>query len=47
MIRGYGGKKIDSFDTKFSEDEFNVAAEKLALLTDELKGQILKKAAER
>lgn len=47
MIRGYGGKKIDAFDTKFSEDEFNVAAEKLALLTDELKGQILKKAAER
>ena len=47
MIRGYGGKKVDAFDTKFSEDEFNVAAEKLALLTDELKGQILKKAAER
>jgi phosphonate transport system substrate-binding protein len=47
MIRGYGGKKIDAFDTRFSEDEFNVAAEKLALLTDELKGQILKKAAER
>jgi phosphonate transport system substrate-binding protein len=47
MIRGYGGKKVDAFDTKFSEDEFNVAAEKLALLTDELKGRILRKAAER
>ncbi|HSV59543.1 MAG TPA: phosphate/phosphite/phosphonate ABC transporter substrate-binding protein [Variovorax sp.] len=47
MIRGYGGKKVDAFDTKFSEAEFNVAAGKLALLTDELKGQILKKAAER
>ena len=47
MIRGYGGKKVDAFDTTFSEAEFNVAAEKLALLTDELKGRILKKAAER
>lgn len=47
MIRGYGGAKIDGYDTQFSEAEFNVAAQKLALLTDELKGQILKKAAER
>jgi len=47
MIRGYGGKKVDAFDTTFSEAEFNVAAAKLALLTDELKGRILKKAAER
>ncbi|OVZ57441.1 phosphonate ABC transporter substrate-binding protein [Pigmentiphaga sp. NML080357] len=47
MIRGYGGKKVDAFDTRFSEAEFNVAAEKLALLSDELKGEILKKAAER
>jgi len=47
MIRGYGGARIDGYDTKFSEAEFNVAAEKLALLTDELKGRILSKAAER
>ncbi|WP_296556059.1 phosphate/phosphite/phosphonate ABC transporter substrate-binding protein [Pigmentiphaga sp.] len=47
MIRGYGGKKVDAFDTRFSEAEFNVAAEKLALLSDELKGEILKKASER
>ena len=47
MIRGYGGVKVDGFDTKFSEDEFNIAAQKLTLLTDELKGQILKKASER
>ncbi|MDM0122812.1 phosphate/phosphite/phosphonate ABC transporter substrate-binding protein [Variovorax arabinosiphilus] len=47
MIRGYGGAKIDGYDTQFSEAEFNVAAQKLALLTDELKGRILKKAAER
>jgi phosphonate transport system substrate-binding protein len=47
MIRGYGGGKIDGYDTRFSEDEFNVAAEKLGLLTDELKGRILAKAAQR
>jgi len=47
MIRGYGGGKIDGYDTKFSEDEFNVAAEKLGLLTDEVKGRILAKAAQR
>ena len=47
MIRGYGGGKIDGYDTQFSEDEFNVAAEKLGLLTDELKGRILAKAAQR
>ncbi|MET3514267.1 phosphonate transport system substrate-binding protein [Pseudacidovorax sp. 1753] len=47
MIRGYGGARIDGYDTRFSEDEFNVAAEKLGLLTDDLKGRILAKAAER
>lgn len=47
MIRGYGGGKIDGYDTKFSEEEFDVAAQKLALLTDDLKGEILKKAATR
>ncbi|MDB5999826.1 MAG: putative phosphonate transporter, phosphonate-binding protein [Rhizobacter sp.] len=47
MIRGYGGKKVDAFDTTFSEDQFKVAAEKLALIDDALKGEILKKASER
>lgn len=47
MIRGYGGAKIDGYDTKFSEDEFKVAADKMALLTDAVKGEILKKASER
>lgn len=47
MIRGYGGKKVDAFDTSFSEDEFKVAGEKLAMLTDKLKGEVLKKAAAR
>lgn len=47
MIRGYGGAKIDRFDTEFSEKEFNVAAEKLAMLSDDMKSEILKKASQR
>lgn len=47
MVRGYGGKKVDAFDTNFSEAEFKVAGEKLAMLTDALKGEVLKKAAAR
>lgn len=47
MVRGYGGKKVDAYDTRFSEQEFKVAADKLALLSDGLKADLLKKAAER
>jgi phosphonate transport system substrate-binding protein len=47
MVRGYGGGKIDRYDTQFSEDQFKGAADKMALLTDGLKGEILKKASER
>lgn len=47
MIRGYGGKKVDAFDTKYPEAEFNIAGDKLSMLTDPIKGAILKKAAER
>lgn len=47
MIRGYGGKRVDRFDADFSEDEFNIAAQKLAMVSDELKGEILKKASQR
>ncbi|GAA4341166.1 hypothetical protein GCM10023144_41570 [Pigmentiphaga soli] len=47
MIRGYGGGKIDRYDTAFSEKEFNVAAAKMALLDDDTKAAILKKASER
>lgn len=47
MIRGYGGKKIDRYNADFSEAEFDKAMEKLAAVTDVLKAEILKKAAER
>ncbi|MEI2415150.1 phosphate/phosphite/phosphonate ABC transporter substrate-binding protein [Orrella sp. JC864] len=47
MIRGYGGAKLDRYDTEFSEEQFAGPAAKMALLTDEIKGEILKKAAQR
>ena len=47
MVRGYGGAKLDRYDTEFSEEEFAGPASKLGLLTDELKGEILKKASQR
>lgn len=47
MIRGYGGRQVDGYDTAFSHENFASAARKMALLSDELRGEILKKAAER
>jgi len=47
MIRGYGGKKVDAYNANFSESEFNIAAQKLAIVTDDIKGEILKKASTR
>jgi phosphonate transport system substrate-binding protein len=47
MIRGYGGARVDRYDADFSEAAFVAAGEKLARVTDELKGRMLKKASER
>lgn len=47
MIRGYGGKQVDGYDTRFPPESFDGAARKMALLTDDLKGEILKKSSER
>jgi phosphonate transport system substrate-binding protein len=47
MIRGYGGNRVDRYDADFPEAEFVAAGAKLARVTDELKGRMLKKAAER
>jgi phosphonate transport system substrate-binding protein len=46
MIRGYGGKKCDRYDTEYSEQEFMKAAAKLDKV-DKIKGEILAKAAEK
>ena len=47
MIRGYGGGKVDRYDTEFPAAKFDAAAAKMSRLTDELKAAILKKAAQR
>jgi phosphonate transport system substrate-binding protein len=45
MIRGYGGKKVDGYDTAFPEKKYAVAADMMAKIDDGLKGEVLKKAA--
>jgi phosphonate transport system substrate-binding protein len=47
MIRGYGGKQVDRYNADFSEKEFAVAAAKLALVSDEMKAEIIRRAAQR
>jgi phosphonate transport system substrate-binding protein len=47
MIRGYGGAKVDRYNADYPESEFVAAGAKLAKVTDELKGRMLKKAAQR
>jgi phosphonate transport system substrate-binding protein len=47
MIRGYGGSKLDRYDTAFPAAKFDVAAAKMARLDDQLKGEILAKASQR
>jgi phosphonate transport system substrate-binding protein len=47
MIRGYGGAQVDGYDAHFPAARFDAAAAKMALLSDALKGEILKKSSER
>lgn len=47
MIRGYGGGQVDGYDARFSADRFAPAARKMAMVSDALKGEILKKSAQR
>lgn len=47
MIRGYGGAQVDGYDTQFPPERFDGASQKMARVSDELKGEILKKSSER
>lgn len=47
MIRGYGGKQVDGYDTRFPAENFDSTARKMALVSNDLRGEILKKSAER
>jgi phosphonate transport system substrate-binding protein len=47
MIRGYGGSKVDRYDASFPESGMDTAGKKMALVDDQVKAEILKKAAQR
>lgn len=47
MIRGYGGAQVERYDVHYPAEKFESAAQTMALLTDQLKGEILKKSSER
>jgi phosphate/phosphite/phosphonate ABC transporters, periplasmic binding protein len=47
MIRGYGGAQVDRYGAHFPPEKFESAARTMALLSDALKGEILKKSSER
>jgi phosphonate transport system substrate-binding protein len=47
QIRGYGGTKVDGYTSKVSEAEMAEAAKMFEVVTDGLKQDILKKAAQR
>jgi len=47
MIRGYGGSKLDRYDADYPESKMLEALTKLSKVSDDLKGRMLKKAAQR
>ena len=47
MIRGYGGAKLDRYETNFPASKFNYASRIMAKVNDNVKSAILKKASAR
>ncbi len=47
MIRGYGGKKVDRYNAEFAESEFDAPARTLAMVTDQIKTEMIGRASER
>lgn len=47
MIRGYGGAKLDRYDAEYPEEKMIGALAKLSQVTDDVKGRMLQKAAQR
>jgi phosphonate transport system substrate-binding protein len=46
-IRGYGGKKVDRYDTQFEEKKIFDALGKLAAVTKQVKAEMVDKAGQR
>lgn len=47
LIRGYGGKKVDRYDTEFKEEDVLDALKKLSAVTPDLKAEMIGKAGQR
>lgn len=45
MVRGYGGKRVDRYDANFTEEQFAPAANTLALVNDDIKAALIRKAS--
>lgn len=45
MIRGYGGRKVEGYDSHFPEAQFDIPAAMMQTINDRMKGDILKKAS--
>lgn len=46
MVRGYGGAKVDGYDTRFPATRFSTAAAKMAVVDRQLTGALVARAAE-
>jgi phosphonate transport system substrate-binding protein len=46
QIRGYGGEQVARYNAHYPPEKFDQAMRKISQVTDELKGQMLRKAAE-
>lgn len=46
-IRGYGGKKVDRYDTNFDEQKIFAALSKLSAVTKQVKAEMIDKAGQR
>jgi phosphonate transport system substrate-binding protein len=47
QIRGYGGTKVDAYTSKVSEEQMAAAGKMFELVTDSVRQDIMKKAAQR
>lgn len=46
-IRGYGGAVVDGYDAHFPSERFAPAARKMALVSDDLRNELIRRAGER
>jgi len=47
MVRGYGGARLDRYDTAFDPAQFTIAAQMMARVNDRLRSAVIDKASQR